>query len=91
MKYLKTYLAWSVNFRKRVFSARKRFKKLSPLILKKFGLSKPNNSFPRNKAFCHSSGNHNQCNSSDNIKYLRKIRLKLRAARQVDKKTFLAK
>jgi len=91
MKDLRTYLAWPVNFRERVFSARKRFKKLSPLILKKFGTSKPNNSFLRNKAFCYSSGNPNQGKSSDHIKSLREIRLNLRAARQVDKKTCLAR
>jgi len=91
MKDLRTYLAWPVNFRERVFSARKRFKKLFPSILKKFGTSKLNNSFPRNKALCYSSGNLNQGKSSDNIKSLREIRPKLRAARQVDKKTSLAK
>jgi len=91
VKDLGTYLAWPVNFRERVFSALKRFKKLFPLILKKFGTSKPNNSSPRIKAFCYSSGNPNQSKSSDNIKSLREIRPKLRAARQVDRKTCLAK
>jgi hypothetical protein len=91
MKYLRTYLAWPVKFRERGFSARKRIKKLFPLILKKFGTSKPNNSFPRIKAFCNSSGNPNQGKFSNNIKSLREIRPKLRAARQVDKKTCLAK
>jgi len=91
MKYLRTYLAWPVKFRERGFSARKRVKKLFPLILKKFGTSKPNNSFPRIKAFCNSSGNPNQGKFSNNIKSLREIRPKLRAARQVHKKTCLAK
>ena len=91
MKDLRTYLAWPVNFRERGFSARKRIKKLFPLILKKFGTSKPNNSFLTNKAFCYSSSNPNQGKFSNNIKSLREIRPKLRAARQVHKKTCLAK